>query len=388
MVSCTGIEYPTTTARTIPIAKGLARRGHDVSIILPRFRTPIEETVYDGVKLFPVGVHADAGLSAYVATAIRMIARAWRLDIDLLHLSKPQPNGSVCAIVKKLIGNVPLVIDCDDLEGAGGWADNMPIKSFWESVAWSRGVTWLEKTLPLWADAVTVASRTLESRVAQFGVDRRQIFYVPNGVDLSDFSELGQRRILPVELNKDHTVLYVGSLRAEHDVDLLIRAMPHVLKERSETKLVLVGGGPFLNNLRTLAEKLCVGQSVIFAGKVSRRDVPAVLTAANIVALPLRDTEMQQSASPAKLFEYMAAGKCVVASAVGQASEIISHMKTGILVKPSDPLALAMAILQLLADRNLVLRIAANAREYALRNLSWEPRLDLIEKAYDFALAH
>lgn len=347
---------------------------------------PVKTKPGDGVRMIPIGCRSHSGLIPYIRTCLEMVYKVSRTDAVLVHLSKPQPNGAMSAILKRLASKIPLVLDCDDWEGVGGYAEEMPLMH-WRKKVWSLTVTWLERKIPFYADAVMVASRTLQRRIAQLGVENKKVFYVPNGIFLQDFPGISDANEYLPQCEPDQSILYVGSLKAEHDVDLLIKAMRYVLRERKNTKLLIIGDGPIRERLVVLAKSLGITEQVLFFGRVTQTSLLKILQMANIAALPMRDTRIHRSASHTKLLEYLAAGRCVVAGAVGQASDIITNMRTGILVKPGCPEALAEALIFALKNKRLVEALQACAKQYATTHLTWDKRIDTVERAYEFALS-
>jgi glycosyltransferase involved in cell wall biosynthesis len=86
--------------------------------------------------------------------------------------------------------------------------------------------------------------------------------------------------------------------------------------------------------------------------------------------------------SPLKLYEYMAAGKAIVASRAGQIAEVIQDGHNGLLVESGDVAALAQALLKLLKDPVKRERLGQNAREQAIRHHSWERYIKRLEDIY------
>jgi hypothetical protein len=140
--------------------------------------------------------------------------------------------------------------------------------------------------------------------------------------------------------------------------EVLVRAMARVVAERPRAVLVLVGepwsGQP--EGLRSLAERLGIGASVLFAGR--REDVPALLALADVCVSSSVGSEENSRA----VGEYMAAGRAVVATSVGVVPELVEHGVSGLLAPPGDEAALASSLLAVLSDRALAGRMGADGR--------------------------
>ena len=196
------------------------------------------------------------------------------------------------------------------------------------------------------------------------GSDR--VHTVPNGVSIT--------RIVPrPEDIGDPVVTFVGTLKPWHGVaDLLAAA---ALAKRP-WKLRIIGDGPERAALEEQAAGL--GIEVDFRGAVAPADMPGQLAGSAIGVAPYPDLggEQQQYFSPLKVYEYLAAGLPVVASAVGQLPQILGEL--GTLVPPSDPAALATAIDTLAADPVLRGKLGWRGRMQAEEKHSWAGAVDRI----------
>ena len=196
------------------------------------------------------------------------------------------------------------------------------------------------------------------------GSDR--VHTVPNGVSIT--------RIVPrPEDIGDPVVTFVGTLKPWHGVaDLLAAA---ALAKRP-WKLRIIGDGPERAALEEQAAGL--GIEVDFRGAVAPADMPGQLAGSAIGVAPYPDLggEQQQYFSPLKVYEYLAAGLPVVASAVGQLPQILGEL--GTLVPPSGPAALAAAIDDLAADPVLRGELGWRGRVQAEEKHSWAGAVDHI----------
>jgi glycosyltransferase involved in cell wall biosynthesis len=142
-----------------------------------------------------------------------------------------------------------------------------------------------------------------------------------------------------------------------------------------EAIFVLAGSGPLQEPLERLAAELGVADRVRFLGH--RRDVPELLAAADVFALP-----SLYEGSPLAVLEAMAARRAVVSSAIGGTDELIGDGESGLLVPPGDPQALAGALGRVLADRELRDTLANGARERVERDFSQQATSAGVERIY------
>jgi glycosyltransferase involved in cell wall biosynthesis len=152
--------------------------------------------------------------------------------------------------------------------------------------------------------------------------------------------------------------------------DVLLRALPLLIRDVPGLHAVMIGGAGFAGEparrqeLEALAAELGIAERVIFPGWVE--DLPALIGALDVYVHPATGTD----SLPTAVLEAMAAGRPVVASAVGGLPELVEQDRTGLLVPPRDPLALAAALQRLLASPADRQAMGAAARARVLRELS------------------
>jgi len=151
-------------------------------------------------------------------------------------------------------------------------------------------------------------------------------------------------------------VVYSGRFIACKAIDVLLTAWQTIASAYPGARLVLLGGGPLLEEMKVLAGQLGIGQSVLFAGHVS--NVADYLRAADLFVLP-----SLQEGMPNTLLEAMACGLPVVATRIGGVVDIVRDGENGLLVGPGDPAGMSVAIGRLLQDPVLAQRISSSALE-------------------------
>jgi glycosyltransferase involved in cell wall biosynthesis len=170
------------------------------------------------------------------------------------------------------------------------------------------------------------------------------------------------------------TILTVANLRSEKAHEVLLVAAAQ-LRRYSHLRFLIAGDGPRAAELRALAKTLGVARQVSFLGH--REDVPALLASADAFVLPSRS-----EAFPNGAIEAMAAGLPVVATRVGGLLDLIDEGRTGLLVPPDDPAALAAAIESLVLSPARAAMLGAAARDEVTRRYSFDRMVRGFEDLY------
>jgi glycosyltransferase involved in cell wall biosynthesis len=379
----------TVRARAFFMARALVRRGHTVTILMPPYDNLAESGRawhQDGVLLVNARIRRD-DWRARLAVPLRLAQRARALEPDLVHVFKPVGYSGLSAWWLRTLSRLPLVVDTDDWEGRGGWADLNAYPRLWRSF-----FDWQERWLPRHAEAVTVVSRTLEAQVRGFGVDPDRVFYLPNGLDSAWHTPrpLRGQQVQAVRARlgvaQAPLVMYVAHLTRGSDLDLALQAWPLALRSEPEARLAVLGGGEGRPGLEALAARLGLQDRVIFAGPVPQEEVPIWLAAADVTINPYRDTLVNRAKCAGKLIDYMAAAKPVVAAALGQNVEYLDDGVSGVLTEPGDVRDLAQGIVRVLADPAWAARLGRAARERLWAAFDWNVMVERLEDAYRVAL--
>lgn len=203
-------------------------------------------------------------------------------------------------------------------------------------------------------------------------VDDERIWVIPIGVDANFFkSSRKQRR------EEGYELLCVGYLYKLKGLEVLIRSMAVVAEERKDVKLRIVGKGPEKRKLVDLARALHIEGKVVLEGFVPHTRIVEFYQRCDIFCFPTLGEPFGKV-----VLEAMACAKPVVASNVGGPAEIIKDGRTGFLVPPAQPRALAEKILEVLSDASKMRKIGRNARKEVLQKYAWEKIAETYDRLY------
>jgi len=183
-----------------------------------------------------------------------------------------------------------------------------------------------EESLPKVADAVTVVSAALEERALRLGIPKEKVFRIGNGADPDRYEQLEKNEMRKaLGLPPDAMIaLYMGMYNQA--VPMAIRAFQQAAGDRQDALFICLGDLSITHHhLQADVELIQKAQSdkrFLFLGRVEERKVPEYLAAADILLLPMADTLVERARFPIRLGDYLAAGRAVVASDVGEVGRI------------------------------------------------------------------
>lgn len=385
-VLTTSLESPYGLGRCFPLARELARLGHDVHIVAlhHNFQELVRRFfVEDNVHVHYVGQmhvlkHGDTTeyftsltlATLVVIAAVRLAFVAGKLKADVYHLGKPHPQNAVAGLwAARLMRKRRLFLDCDDYE-----AQANRFSGKWQQ----RGVTWLENNLPRIVDGITVNTSFLGNHYSELGINCK-VLHLPNGVDTTRFCGFEPTTVevwrQQLELVGKQVILYVGTISlTNHSLALLLQAFAYLVRELQEVILVIAGGGADLPKLKVLAEQLGIAQQCRFLGRVPSDKVTILFRLADVSVDPVYDDAVAQARWPLKIMESLASGVPVVTGDVGDRRQMLGENCAGLLVKPGNAHALAEGLLKVLRDDNLRSQLktgcAVQARLYSFVDLA------------------
>jgi len=392
-------------------ARSLQERGFAVTIVTLRHdRAWLPREVIEGVSTVRVAgkLLGDReklpGPLRKLLYLIGLLVMSWTLwqhrqHFDVIHLYQLGLQALVVGLACRLTGK-PLVISvrCTDAGKRANLPDmsSLLAGSLDAPAPWLKidgqarrdddlaQLEWLGKPVVrftrsllqhIHAVIIILSSRT-QDYLTEHDFSLPNIILIPNGVDITRFHSTRADISNPAQQDeRTHVVVCVSRLTYQKGIDVLLQAWRIVQQESLEARLIIVGIGPLQAQLERLAQAFDVQGSIEFAGL--HHDVPAQLHRASLAVLPSYFEGMSNA-----LLEAMSCGLPCVATRVSGNEDIINHGFNGLLVEPGDYQGLAEALLKLLRDPVLVLRLGHAARETIEKHYSLEHITDIYVELY------
>lgn len=381
---CFGITGKGTYWRALKLARGLARHGHTITVMSTarverrRFITSADRQA--GVTLVESPDWMRGFLRSGWDPYNTWMRWQWERNrwFDLVHAFESRPTAIYPALAWQRRG-AKLVIDWCDWFGKGGSVEERPnliIRTLLRPVE-----THFENRFRLRADGTTVINSVLRERACRLGVPASRIFDLPNGSDVDVLQPLSQAESRR-QLGWADEALVIGYIGAifRRDALLLAQALDRVRRQKPSARLLVAG----YCNIEI--EKLVSDpEAVIRTGPLSYEQINICLAACDVCWLPLRDSGANRGRFPMKLSDYMAVGKPVVATAVGDVVEWVQRGGFGVLCRDT-PEDLAEKTIALWGDPQRLAAMGRRGRAMAEREFRWEQIADRLEKFYQGVL--
>lgn len=343
--------------RILEEAKGIRKRGHRLKIACQpgsKLSIKAEEA---GIEVIRISM----GRISYPSAILKFRRMIENFSIDIINTHSSRDSW-LASIAGRLSKRRPMILRTRHL--------STPISR-------SRLSRFLYERLP--HKVITTGEAIRRQMIEDNGFDEKRIISIPTGVDLNLFdpervngtlrSDWGVPAYVPV-------IGMVAVIRSWKGHEYFVDAAGIVLKEFPEARFFIVGDGPRKEIVSNYIKARGLQDSIIMTGQ--RDDIPHVMASFDIVVLPSYANE----GLPQSLIQAMAMGKPVIASNVGSIPEVVIDGKTGYLVPPRSPSAIAEKIISLLKDNGLRLEMGDEGRSLVSSRLSLEDMLNRIEALY------
>lgn len=361
------------TVRIRSLAVEFVKMGHEVKLVYFSLNAPgsLKPLDWNGIEVFPLS--RKLGIGNFLKN-IMFVSRlaGWS---DIVHFQKCFYYAALPALIAGLARGRKIHYDWDDWE----------IKIYYcaeeqnHLIGMFLGL--LERVIPLLADTVSVSSERLRRECLKYGLPPENIFEGHVGGDLERFNPGNNGGHIKEKYKiTGPLVIYVGQLHGGQYVEMFIDAASHLRGKTPEAFFMIAGGGYRLPELKKYSDFLGLDGRLIFTGYVPHDDIPFYIAAADVCVACFEKNEITECKSPLKIVEYLASGKPIVASRVGEVSRMLEG--AGMLTDPGDSFSLAGGIEKFLKDKELMREFSVKARMRAENKYNWQDTADSLLAAY------
>jgi glycosyltransferase involved in cell wall biosynthesis len=370
-------------------ARALHEAGYEVSVICPKGKTrhTAGYEYLDGIHIYrhrtweassAAGYVLEYGI-AWIAQCILALRVYAKTKYRILQGCNPPDNIFLIALLLRPFG-VRYIFDHHDLT-----------PELFDSKFGGRNkiVPWIVRLVERWsfqASAVSIATNESfkEIAVERGKISANRVFVVRNCPDADrlrpsvDRPKKGAGKVLQI--------VYVGFMARQDGLDLLLESIEHLVKvkQRTDIKVLLVGGGTMLEELQAISASKGLNAHVTFTGHVSHEEVVSHLSNSDIGVAPDPKNPMNDNSTMIKIFEYMAFGLPVVQFDLKEGRR--SAGPAALYAKPNDPVDFAERMILLLDGPELRDELGRLGRQRIEQSLNWTTEKAVLLDAYATAL--
>lgn len=368
--------YPGRDPRVYREAKALIEGGHELTLVC---RSKVSENVpkeenYEGINVLRILQSQTQWKPSILSRAISSMKRfaQYREAMnEMVKLVKDlMPDAVHChdlevmpvGVRAKRALNIPLIFDMHENYPAMMRAIHPKKRLSMLSIE-TFFAKYYERRCCNLADRVIVVTEESRERLERIGIEGKKIWVISNTVDLKEISQ-GQ------ENGSEFTIVYTGGFGPHRGLELPIKAMPKVIEKIPEAKLILVGDGSNMDDLKKLTSELGLEKNVEFPGWVDGESLKRYVRKAHVCIIPHKVSEHTNTTIPNKIFEYMAFKKPVIVTNARPMERIIRETNAGFVVKDDDYNAVADHIIKL-HEPSLRKALGENGRKAIIEKYNW-----------------
>ena len=356
------------------LCKSLAEIGHHVDVLTINTENNAQnETTPQGIKILRCKLDFNYHRGLFSREFFYQMLNS--KGYDIYHVHVPFPFGNEVAVLSSKLNNIPIV--------ATHHGQSLHGNITYTAIAGSYSI--FSRVISFqFLDSIIFLTRSYAQSIWLPNGLRNKIRIVPTGADLDTFLPARNVNLIRKKFGiseNSSLLIFVGHLGKTNrykGIDYLIRALKNVLNEVEFVKVLIIGGGDWLPELKSLSGKLKLNDAIIFTGPVENHYLPDYYSAADVFVLPsIRGPEN----SPVVLFEAMASGLPVIATDLPGVNEIVQHGETGLLVEPRNIPELSAALVRILSDSDFQSSTGKKARKLA-ESYSWHQCAHDMENIY------
>lgn len=282
------------------------------------------------------------------------------------------------SLLKKELG-IPFFLQCEAVQQ---WS-----KRYWGKHYLRKFLKWAEEIQWENADAIFVVSNNVKKMMIDYGVEAEKVYVHKSSVNTSMFHPGIDSSVIreKYSLNGKFVCGFSGTFAQWHGIEIFAHAIKYVVKKIPNFVALFVGDGILRPRIEQIIKNDNVGEYSIITGLVPFKDMPKYLAACDLLVSPCVNNPDNSLFfnSPIKLYEYLAMGKPIIASNVGEQGESINHLYNGILCDPDSPEILAENIIWLFDEPDLRMKLSQQARTDAVEKHQWINNARGVLKVYE-----
>lgn len=342
--------------RVLKVAQAFQGMGHRVIIFAPSTKTQLK-----GMKVYPLPYPTERRFQI-LSTAtfnlrmlLALIRFIFRADLFFAH----NTTAAISIFLLTRIFRKRFVLDVTDLHTEYLIARE---RSFWEKFL-TPYLVFVDYLIIKSADSVITVTKNMRNCLIERGVSAEKIRVVYDGAEVDQFLSEREEAAL-------FNIVHLGTIDRQHGVEILVRAIPYIVKKYPQARFYFVGGGRELSKVKKLTKKLNIDNYCIFTGPLPYPEVKEYLSKAGVGIIPRLDNLANNQVVTVKLFEYWASGTAVISARLKGIAEAAREGYDIIFFQPGNPQDLADKVIYLLGHPGKWEELQRKGKE-SVRKFNW-----------------
>ena len=365
--------------KAIELISELNKNGHDVKLYWLNTQQSDAKNIQTKLRQL-----IKRKLSKYLHEPNQLLANLRYLVKELRILVKDSPDIIISrldaymfsAIIVSKLKKIPIIIELDS-----------PVvyefSTFQSHFKKNLGLLKLLEILNLkYSNKIFTVTHELKNFFVDEGISPDKIHVISNGANIERFNpKIDKKRVIQKYNLQDTLVVgFVGTFHYWHGIENLMALLTKILSLSDNIRFLMVGsGGPMKEQLRKFIESHHLEARAILTSYIAHEEIPEYIASMDIVLAPYPNLDFFYY-SPIKIYEYMACGKPVVTTRIGQISRLIKDGFNGCLCEPDNIDDIVQKISFLINDSKLRERIGSEARKTIVSEHSWKNKAQLLSK--------
>lgn len=362
-------------------ANSLLSAGNEVAILSYNYYGLDKEEYINGIRIFRFNIPLQVA-KKILGLSLRLPVYRWvwqhaisefasQYDFDVIHIHD-LPLCTLINYIKEVYG-VPVIADMHEnypyLVAEQPYMNSLFAKIFLSREKWfEKEKEWLVK-----ADAIICVAEEMKQRIESVIKSDIPISVVPNtpAIPELDASMTGYAGIKK-RFTGTFNILYLGGIDPVRGIDILLNAAAIARIQIPGMRIIIVGEGKILPEMKLIADSLKLDDTVFFEGWKPAEEIGSYISVSDVCVIPHRKSPQTDNSSPNKLFQYLFFKRPVIASDCNSVEKLIHAEKCGLIYKDSSPEELASALNDLYENPVTGIEMGNNGYQSVIKKYNWD----------------
>jgi len=362
-------------------ADSLLKQGNEVAILSYNYGGKNMDEIINGIRIFRFWIPNQAAkkflgfslqLPFYRLIWQQAIKRIFKLySFDAVHIHD-LPLCTLIQFIKRKY-EVPVIADMHEnfpyLVAEQPYMDSLFVRIFLSKRKWfKKEKEWLAQ-----ADSIICVAEEMKQRVETVLINSKPVVVVPNTPATDELNaSMANLPLIATRFSGTFNVLYVGGIDPTRGIDILIQSAKYAIKTIPGLKIIIVGDGKILSDMKHLVSSLQLDNTVSFEGWKPQEEIGSYISISDVCVIPHRKSPQTDNSSPNKLFQYLYFKKPVISSDCNSVEKLILTENCGMIYCDNSPEELAAVMTFLYENPGIRIEMGHSGYSSVMDKYNWD----------------